>query len=130
MSNVIDSVNTYLAIADLQRFEGYTVEEAQLTYQQREDLPKEAFCGPGRSYPAHDAAHVKAGLQRLSQFGGKLAPKIRGRILGCLKSRAKKYGIEVSEAEELSIMALREEGSMNDDEWIRWYDSLECKECN
>lgn len=129
MSNVIDAVNTYLAITDLQRFEGFTVEEAQLTYQQRKDLPTSAFCGPGRSYPAQDADHVRNGLARLGTFGGKLSPKIRGRILGCLRARAKKYGIEVSEAEEMSIMALKEEGSMSDDEWVRWYNSLECKDC-
>lgn len=129
MSNVIDAVNTYLAIADLQRFEGFTVEETKLSYQERKDLPKTAFCGPGRSYPANDAAHVRNGLARLGTFGGRLNPKVRARILGCLKSRAKKYGIEVSEAEEMSIMALREEKSMSDDEWISWYNSLECKEC-
>jgi hypothetical protein len=129
MSNVLDAVNTYIVLKNMQELEGYTVEEAKLSYQERKDLPKEAFCGPGRSYPANDAVHVRNGLARLGTFGGKLSPKVRARILGCLKSRAKKYGIEVSEAEEMSIMALKEEKSMSDDEWIKWYDSLECATC-
>jgi len=125
-----EAINYYLVVSELQRIEGYTVEEAQLTYQKRKDLPASAFCGPGRSYPAHDAAHVRSGLQRLSQFGGRLPPKTRARILSCLKSRAKKYGIEVGEAEELSIMALKDETQLSDTEWLEWYNSLDCKECS
>jgi len=67
-------------------------EDAKLTYKQRKALPDSAFCGPGRSFPAHDAAHVRNGLARLNQAKGK--PKAK--ILSCLKSRAKKYGIKVT----------------------------------
>lgn len=85
----------------MQDLEGFPLEEAQLTYKKRENLPDEAFCGPNRTYPAHDAAHVRNGLARLSQFGkGK---KSSSRILSCLKTRAKKMGIEVSETDEEAI---------------------------
>jgi len=77
--------------------EGYNFEEAKLTYARRQKLPSSAFCGPKRSYPAHDAAHVRNALARLSQFGGKLKPAVRARILGCLKRRAKRFGVEISE---------------------------------
>jgi hypothetical protein len=77
--------------------EGYTFEEAKLSYAQRANLPNEAFCGPNRTYPAHDAAHVRNGLSRLGTFGGRLKKAVRDRILACLKRRAKTYGIEVSE---------------------------------
>jgi len=77
--------------------EGYSFEEAKLTYARRQKLPSGAFCGPKRSYPAHDAAHVRNALARLSQFGGKLKPAVRARILGCLKRRAKRFGVEISE---------------------------------
>jgi hypothetical protein len=84
----------YEVIAEL---EFVTIQEAKLSYAERQKLPKTAFCGPNKSYPAHDAAHVRAGLQRLSQFGGNMKPAVKARIEGCLKSRAKKFGIEVSE---------------------------------
>ena len=81
----------YLLIAEI---EGMTIEEAKLTYAERKDLPKSAFCGPDRSYPAQDAKHVRAGLQRLSQFWAKIAPAVRKKILGCLLKRAKRFGVE------------------------------------
>jgi len=77
--------------------EGYSFEEAKLSYAAREKLPSSAFCGPNRTYPAHDAAHVRNGLARLGTFGSRLKPAVRARILGCLKRRAKRFGIEVSE---------------------------------
>ncbi len=80
--------------------EGIPFEEAKLSYAQREKLPDSAFCGPNRTYPAHDAAHVRNALARLGTFGGRLKAGVRARILSCLKSRAKRFGIEVSETVE------------------------------
>jgi len=68
-------------------------EDAKLTYGARKNLPDSAFCGPGRSFPAHDAAHVRNGLARLNQSNFSSAQK--SRIHGCLVGRAKKYGIKV-----------------------------------
>lgn len=82
-------------------FEGYSVEEAKLSYAERKNLPSTAFCGPHRSYPAHDAKHVRNALARLSQFGKRLSPAVRAKILSCLRRRAKKFGIEINETEEL-----------------------------
>jgi len=71
-----------------------TVDGAKLSYKQREDLPESAFCGPDRSFPAHDAAHVRNGLARLPQSN--FSSEEKAKIKGCLESRAKKYGIDVS----------------------------------
>lgn len=79
-------------------YEGYSVEEAKLSYASRKELPKSAFCGPDRTYPAHDAAHVRNGLARIGTFGGKLPPAVKAKILACLKRRAKRFGIEVGES--------------------------------
>jgi len=84
-------------IETLVEYEGYSVQEAKLTYAARKDLPASAFCGPDRSYPAQDAAHVRNGLARLGTFGGKLPPAVRDRIHACLLRRAKRFGVEVSE---------------------------------
>lgn len=77
--------------------EGYSFEEAKLSYTQREKLPDTAFCGPHRTYPAHDAAHVRNALARIGTFGHRLKPATRASILTCLKARAKRYGIDVAE---------------------------------
>lgn len=90
-------VEESVVLAAMQEFEGFTVEEAALTYKQRENLPNTAFCGPSRTYPAHDAKRVRAGLQRLSQFGGRLKPAVRNSIFNCLKRRAKRMGITISD---------------------------------
>lgn len=71
--------------------EGLT-EDAKLSYAARKGLPDSAFCGPDRSFPAQDAAHVRNGLARLNQSKG----KDKGPILSCLRSRAKKFGIKVT----------------------------------
>jgi hypothetical protein len=92
--------------------EAISIEEAKLSYAERSNLPAGAFCGPDRSFPAHDAAHVRNGLARLKQ--SKFSPAIRARILACLRRRAKKYGIEVSETEQIAVPE-------NRDEVIAWY---------
>jgi len=74
-------------------YEGYTIEEAKLTYAARQDLPATAFCGPDKSYPAHDAKHVHAGFQRLSQFWSKMPRSIAMKIYRCLVRRASKFGV-------------------------------------
>lgn len=82
-------------------YEGYSIQEAKLTYAARKKLPAEAFCGPNKSYPAHDAAHVRNGLTRLSQFGHRLKPAVRARIHACLVRKAKRFGVEVSEVKNV-----------------------------
>jgi hypothetical protein len=94
-------------------YEGIDVEEATLTTQRRENLPSSAFCGPSRTYPAHDENHVRNALTRLAEFKNKLNPKVHARILLCLKRRASRMGIEVEETAE--------EEKTNDDELIEWY---------
>lgn len=75
-------------------YEGYTIEEAKLTYAARQKLPAGAFCGPERSYPAHDAAHVRNGFARLGTFGKRLPKAVAMRIYRCLVRRAKRFGID------------------------------------
>jgi hypothetical protein len=75
-------------------YEGLNVQEAKLSYAERKDLPNSAFCGPDRTYPAQDSAHVRNGLARLATFGGRLPEAIRKKIYLCLVRRAKKFGVE------------------------------------
>ncbi len=93
-------------VQTIAKFEGLTVEEARLTYAARKKLPTRAFCGPNRSYPAHDAAHVRNAFARLSQFGHRLKPSVRARILACLKRRAKRFGVEHEETIQTALLVL------------------------
>lgn len=75
-------------------YEGYTIEEAKLSYAARQDLPASAFCGPDRSYPAENASHVANGFARLSAFGKKLPKPVALKIYRCLVRRATKFNVE------------------------------------
>jgi hypothetical protein len=97
----------------LVEYEGLTIEEAKLTYAERKDLPTSAFCGPDRSYPAHDAKHVRNALARLVQAKG-MSSAVKAKIMACLRRRAKKFGVEVSET-------VTTEESANSDAVIKWY---------
>ena len=77
------------------------VNDKKLSTASRQNLPDSAFCyvvGSGdskvRKFPAHDAAHVRNGLARLPQ--AKLPDSAKSKILGCLKRRAKRFGVKVN----------------------------------
>lgn len=132
MSGEEFEVNETEIIEAMMEYEGFTAEEAALTYQQRKKLPASAFCGPNRTYPAHDARRVRAGLQRLSQFGHRLKPSTRISIARCLIRRAKKMGIEVSDEVKRKLTKGKPVSETVEDRIVRWF--LEnygktCKEC-
>lgn len=105
--------------------EGYTFEEAKLSYAQRENLPDSAFCGPKRTYPAQDAAHVRNGLARLGTFGHRLSPATRASILRCLKARAKRYEIEVGETIEGKIALAKFDDELPKETRDKWLKEIE-----
>ena len=106
------------------RFEGIEINEAKLTYARRQKLPSSAFCGPKRTYPAHDAAHVRNGLARLGTFGGRLKPAVRARILACLRRRAKRYKIEVSETIEGKLCLVRWDETLDEETRKKWQKTI------
>jgi hypothetical protein len=65
--------------------------DAKLSTEQRKKLPDSAFCGPNRSFPAHDKAHVTAGLRLLGR--AKASDDTKAKIRACLYRKGKKYGI-------------------------------------
>lgn len=74
----------------------------KLGFKERKSLPDSSFCyvktSDGkkvRKFPAQDAAHVRNGLARLSQSD--LSAEEKAAVRKCLVSRAKKFGIEVSD---------------------------------
>ena len=65
----------------IMELEGLEYDEAVLSTQTRKDLPATAFCGPDRSYPAHDLAHARNALARVAQFG---TPALQSSVRACV----------------------------------------------
>jgi len=101
-------------------YEGLTIEEAKLTYAARQKLPSSAFCGPDRSYPAHDPAHVRNAFARLATFGHRLPEGVRDRIMACLKRRAKRFGVEHEETVQ-SAINMWEQDEIDRLEKVEWF---------
>lgn len=83
---------------------GIITADAKLTTKSRKALPDSAFCGPGRSFPAHDAAHVRNALSRLPQAKN-FSPAQKASILACVRRKAKSLGVKVS-ADQLEYSEL------------------------
>lgn len=82
------------------------VADAVLTGKARKQLPDKAFCGPNRSFPVHDAAHVRNALARLPQAKS-FTTEQKAKILACVRSKAKALGVEVG-ADQLEFNKLVE----------------------
>jgi hypothetical protein len=65
--------------------------EAKLSTAARKKLPDSAFCGPNRSFPAHDKAHVTAGLRLLGR--ATLSSAEKSRVRACLIRKGKALGM-------------------------------------
>lgn len=72
-------------------------QDAKLSTEARNKLPDSAFCGPGRSFPAHDKAHVTAGLRLLNKSD--FSQSTKDKIKACLYRKGKQYGITPQEDE-------------------------------
>lgn len=64
---------------------------SKLTKEQREELAINFFCGPGRTFPAHDENHVKAGLSLLEK--SEFSDSTKAKIKASLYRRGKRFGI-------------------------------------
>lgn len=72
------------------------LQDAKLTTAARKKLSGSAFCGPERSFPAHDAPHARNALARLGQgFPKGASTEVKARIKACVMRKAKKLGVKV-----------------------------------
>jgi len=74
------------------------LEESVLSYAQRKKLPKKVFCGPDKSYPAHDRKHASNCLARASQNKARLGASY-GRVVACCRRALKRFGGKPATAE-------------------------------
>ena len=70
-------------------------EDAQLTTEKRNELPDSAFCGPERSFPIPDCAHVTAAKRLIGRYKGSDATKAK--IMACVNKKAASLSCDKSE---------------------------------
>jgi hypothetical protein len=69
-------------------------QDAALSAEEREKLPDSAFCGPNRSFPVNDCAHVTAAMRMISKY--KASDEVKGKIMSCIRSKSSKMGCDKS----------------------------------
>ena len=65
------------------------LKDAKLSSEQRNKLGEKTFCGPGRSFPVADCAHVTAARRLIGRYKG---PGNKTSILACVARKAKALG--------------------------------------
>jgi len=93
------------------------MKKQKLSAEQRTKLADSVFCGPGRSFPAHDVAHVKAGLALLKD--SELDDSTKQKITSALYRKGKRFEIEPTD-EELTdnseLLVFRMDEDFSDEE--------------
>jgi hypothetical protein len=74
--------------------------DAKLSPEQREKLKTSTFCGPGRSFPVPDCAHVTAARRLVGRYKG---PGNKSSILACVSRKAKALGCSSSKDAEQEV---------------------------
>lgn len=62
----------------------------ELTTKERKKLKKSVFCGPNRSFPCHDCAHVASAKAYLNR--SKFSLSTKKKIAACINRKAKALG--------------------------------------
>lgn len=73
--------------------------DAKLSTEKRKKLPASEFCGPNRSLPVPDGAHVTVARKLIDQYKG---PGDKSRILACVDRKAKLLGCDKSSKDNQS----------------------------
>lgn len=69
---------------------GVVLEDAKLSTEKRKSLKSSAFCGPGKSFPVPDCAHVTAARRLIGR--AKVSDGTKSKILACVSRKAKAMG--------------------------------------
>ena len=66
----------------------------KLTTKTRKALPSSVFCGPGRSFPCQDCAHVRAAKVYLNR--SHFSASTKKKIAACINRKAKALGCKIT----------------------------------
>lgn len=87
--------------------------DAKLSSEARNKLSESVFCGPGRSFPAHDKSHVIAGLDLINK--SKFSDETKAKITANLYRKGQRFGIVPSQEQLQADPDFLTHGI--DDEW-------------
>lgn len=74
------------------------LQDKTLSAEQRKELPDSAFCGPDRSFPVNDCAHVTAARRLVSR--AKLSDAQKAKVLACVNAKANEMKCDADEQKD------------------------------
>lgn len=101
--------------------------DAKLSAEARKKLPKSSFCGPDRSFPVTDCAHVTAARRMLSRYKGEGS---KSAISACIDRKARALGCSEGDC-ALPENPVKDEAqaeevtSFSTDSFSSWIDQLD-----
>ena len=93
------------------------IKDSKLTAESRKKLSSNVFCGPDRTFPAQDEAHIKAGLALVDSM--EISEDAKNKIKGSLYRKGKRFGIVPSEdilQDNPNLITFRLDDSFTDEE--------------
>lgn len=100
-STSLDSISVDITLGKIIDAEGAVSEyaivpnmdphDAKLSASKRKNLSSSTFCGPNRSFPVPDCAHVTAARRLIGRYKG---PGNKSAILACINRKAKSLGCD------------------------------------
>jgi hypothetical protein len=85
------------------------LKDAKLSLEKRGKLPKSSFCGPARSFPVTDCAHVTAARRLITR--AKVGTETKDSLLACVNRKAKSFGCSSGKTQDNSDVQDRLEHS-------------------
>lgn len=105
-------------------------EDAKLSTEKRNKLKKGTFCGPGRSFPVPDCAHVTAARRLIGR--AKVSDATKKKILSCVSRKASSLGCSTksndSSVEELVTRIVNGIDMASTHAAIQWLEDLYAEE--
>lgn len=90
-----DSIDVDWEFLDLALQGALIQNDAQLSTEARNNLPDSAFCGPERSFPVPDCAHVTAARRLIER--SKYSDSVKSKIMSCVDKKAASMKCDKSE---------------------------------
>jgi hypothetical protein len=108
------------------------ISDAKLSTSERKKLKKSTFCGPNRSFPVPDCAHVTSAKRLIGR--AKVSASTKAKILACVNRKAKSLGCKTSDADaefekQVQELMVSEEFEETRD-LIEFLEELESKEAD
>ena len=86
------------------------MEDKALSAEARNRLPTDVFCGPDKSFPVPDCAHVTAARRLISQ--SKLSEDQKKKVIGCVNTKAKDLSCDKEKDSDIDILKKQHEDAL------------------